>query len=242
MNTNTNSEPVKGSDTPTGAPTPQVGLNGQRPLPSAAESVFEQALRARDEQASRPVVRVTKKPSRIKPTTKVKGWFRCHEAVYGPIWIFLPKDEDGFSDEPVFVMPGLAMDLRNESTAFFNAIREVMGYLVYTRGGAHYLVLVPQPDESTGRLHPAIAQKLDALEEARSVWKRLDWDKARREFDDMTATDLAVAPEWPADISEAAILARAFGERNVIRDTNDPILRLFRQSFRISPCPANPAR
>jgi hypothetical protein len=75
--------------------------------------VFEKALRARDEQASRPVVRVTKKPSRIRPTTKVKGWFRCHEAMYGPIWIFLPKDEDGFSDEPVFVMPDLAKELRN---------------------------------------------------------------------------------------------------------------------------------
>jgi hypothetical protein len=213
-------------------PQPPIGPNGQAvpPFPAAVESVFELALRARDERASRPVVRVTKKPSGIKPTTKVKGWFRCHEAMYGPIWIFLPKDEDGFSDEPAFVMPGLAEDLRDESTAFFNAIREMMAYLVYTRGGAHYLVLIPQPDESTGRHHSAIAQKLDALEEARFVWKRLDWDKARRQFDDMTATDLAVVPEWPADISEAAIMSRAFGERNVIRDANDPILRLFRQN------------
>ena len=214
-------------------PQPLLGANGQGkppPIPPAAESVFERAIRARDEQAARPVVRVTKKPSRIKPTTKVKGWFRCHEAMYGPLWIFLPKDEDGFSDEPVFVMPDLAEELRAESTAFFNAIREVTGYLVYTRGGAHYFVLVPCPDESTGRLHSAIEQKLDALEEARFVWKRIDWNKAQREFDDMTAADLAVEPVWPADVSEEAILSRTFGERNVIKETNDPILRLYRQN------------
>ena len=199
-------------------PHPHPGSNGQGPLPAAAESVFERALRARNERASRAVVRVTKKPARIRPTTKVKGWFRCHQTVYGPIWIFLPKDEDGFSDEPVFVMPGLAEELRDEGRAFFNAIREVMGYLVYTLGGALYLVLVPLPDPSTGRHHSVIARKIEALEEARAVWKRLDWDKERREYDDMTATDLAVVPEWPDDISEAAILARAFGERNVIRD------------------------
>jgi hypothetical protein len=117
-----------------------------------------------------------------------------------------------------------------ESTAFFNAIREVMGYLVYTRGGAYYLVLVPLPDENTGRLHSAVEQKLDALEQARFVWKRIDWNKAQREFDDLTATDLAIEPEWPADVSEAAIMSRTFGERNVLQDTNDPILKLFRQN------------
>jgi hypothetical protein len=227
-----NTEPTgdKPHKKPTGAPPPHGGANGQGPIPAAAESVFEKALRARDEQASRPVVRVTKKPSRIRPTTKVKGWFRCHEAMYGPIWIFLPKDEDGFSDEPVFVMPDLALELRKESTAFLNAIREVMGYLVYTRGGAYYLVLVPTPDESTGRLHSAIEQKLDALEQARFVWKRIDWNKAQREFDDLTATDLSTVPEWPDDVSEASIMARAFGERNVLLDTNDPVLKLFRQN------------
>jgi hypothetical protein len=117
-----------------------------------------------------------------------------------------------------------------ESTAFFNAIREVMGYLVYTRGGAYYLVLVPLPDENTGRLHSAVEQKLDALEQARFVWKRIDWNKAQREFDDLTATDRAIEPEWPADVSEAAIMSRTFGERNVLQDTNDPILKLFRQN------------
>jgi hypothetical protein len=209
---------------------PHPGSNGQGPLPAAAESVFERALRARNDRAARPVVRVTKAPSRIRPTTKVKGWFRCHEAMFGPNWIFLPKDEGGFSDEPVFVMPDLAEELRAESTAFFNAIREVMGYLVYTMGGAHYLVLVPLPDPTTGRLHSAIEQKIDALEQARYVWKRIDWNKALREFDDLTATDLSTVPEWPNDVSEAAILARAFGERNVIRASDDPLLRLFRQS------------
>jgi hypothetical protein len=209
---------------------PHPGSNGQGPLPAAAESLFERALRARNDRAARPVVRVTKAPSRIRPTTKVKGWFRCHEAMFGPNWIFLPKDEGGFSDEPVFVMPDLAEELRAESTAFFNAIREVMGYLVYTMGGAHYLVLVPLPDPTTGRLHSAIEQKIDALEQARYVWKRIDWNKALREFDDLTATDLSTVPEWPNDVSEAAILARAFGERNVIRASDDPLLRLFRQS------------
>jgi hypothetical protein len=211
-------------------PHPHPGSNGQGPLPAAAESVFERALRARNDRAARPVVRVTKAPSRIRPTTKVKGWFRCHEAMFGPNWIFLPKDEGGFSDEPVFVMPDLAEELRAESTAFFNAIREVMGYLVYTMGGAHYLVLVPLPDPTTGRLHSAIEQKIDALEQARYVWKRIDWNKALREFDDLTATDLSTVPEWPNDVSEAAILSRAFGERNVIRASDDPLLRLFRQS------------
>jgi hypothetical protein len=50
-------------------PQPPIGSNGQGkppPIPPAAESVFERAIRARDEQAARPVVRVTKKPSRIK--------------------------------------------------------------------------------------------------------------------------------------------------------------------------------
>jgi hypothetical protein len=67
-------------------------------------------------------------------------------------------------------MPDLAEELRAESTAFFNAIREVMRYLVYTMGGAHYLVLVPLPDPTTGRLHSAIEQKIDALEQARFVY------------------------------------------------------------------------
>lgn len=195
---------------------------------AAAESVFELALRARNERAARPTSRVTKAPSRIRPTTKIKGWFRCHDAIYGPIDIFNPKDESGFSDEPVFMMPNLADELRAEGSQFQNAIKEVMGYLVYTMGGALYLVLVPLPDPATGRHHSANEQKIDALEAGRREWKRLDWNKDQRQYDDFTAVSMAIEPEWPEDVSELSILTRAFGERNVIKDKDDPLISKFR--------------
>jgi len=194
----------------------------------AAESVFELALRARNERAARPVARVVRAPSRIRPTTRIKGWFRTHEAVYGPIFIFDPKDEGSFSEDPVFVMPDLADELRAEGTQFLNAIREVMGYLTYTEGGALYLVLVPLPDPTTGRRHPVNEQKIEALEAARHQWKRLDWNKDQRQYDDLTAPDKTDEPEWPEDVSEVAILTRAFGERNVIKDRDDPLIAKFR--------------
>ncbi len=193
-----------------------------------AESVFELALRARNERAARPTTRVARAPSRIRPTTKIKGWFRCHEALYGPFFIFNPKDEGGFSDEPVFVMPDLADELRAEGSQFQNAVREVMGYLAYTMGGALYFVLVPLPDPATGRHHPVNEQKIEALEAARHQWKRLDWNKDQRQYDDLTAPDKTDEPEWPEDVSEVAILTRAFGERNVIKDRDDPLIAKFR--------------
>ena len=199
-----------------------------QPAKAATESVFELALRARNERAARPTSRVTKAPSRIRPTTKIKGWFRCHEGIYGPLDIFIPKDEGGFSDEPVFVMPNLADELRAEGSQFQNAIKEVMGYLVYTMGGALYLVLVPLPDPATGRHHSANEQKMDALEAARREWKRLDWNKDQRQYDDLTATGMTTEPEWPEDVSELSILTRAFGERNVIKDKDDPLILKFR--------------
>ena len=197
-------------------------------LSDAAEGVFELAIRARNERAARPIMRAVKGPSRIRPTTKIKGWFRCHEMTYGPIDIFHPKDEGGFSDDPVFVMPHLAEELRREGSHFENAIREFWGYLVYTRGGALFLVLIPLPDPETGRHHSATEQKLDALADSRTKWKRLDWNKLRREFDDYESEEPLEEPEWPEDVSELAILKRAFGERNVIKDSNDPILAKFR--------------
>ena len=72
-------------------------------------------------------------------------------------------------------------------TAFQIAIKEYQGHLVFTRGGALSLVLVPLPDPATGRHHPATEQKLDALLEARVHWKRLDWNRDTRQFDDLTA-------------------------------------------------------
>ena len=194
----------------------------------SAQSVFELALQARNERATRPTTRVTKAPSRIRPTAKIKGWFRSHEVIYGPIDIFNPKDEGGFSDEPVFVMPSLADELRAEGSHFQNAIKEVMGYLVHTMGGALYLVLVPLPDPATGRHHSANEQKIDALEAARREWKRLDWNKDLRQYDDLTAIGMTTEPEWPEDVSELSILTRAFGERNVIKDKDDPLILKFR--------------
>jgi hypothetical protein len=202
----------------------EAGAGGK----AAAESVFEKALRARNERATRPTARVAKAPSRIRPTTKIKGWFRSHSAIYGPIDIFHPKDEGGFSDDPVFIVPDLADELRAEGGQLTNAIREVMGYLVYTMGGALYLVLVPLPDPATGRHHPAHEQKIAALEAARHEWKRIDWNKVQGEFDDLTAIGMTAEPKWPEDVSEVAILSRAFGERNVIKDRNDPLLIKFR--------------
>lgn len=195
---------------------------------AATESVFELALRARNERAARPTARVAKAPSRIRPTTKIKGWFRTHDAIYGPVQIFHPKDEGGFSEDPIFIMPGLADELRAEGPQFQNAIRDVTGYLACTMGGALYLVLTPLPDPATGRNHPAIEQKIDALEAARRDWKRLDWNREERQFDDLTAVGIAAEPKWPEDVSEVAILTRAFGERNVIQSLDDPLLVKFR--------------
>lgn len=196
---------------------------------AATESLFEAALRARNERAARPTTRVAKAPSRIRPTTKIKGWFRSHpEALYGPFDIFDPKDDGGFSDEPVFVMPHLADELRDEGSLFQNAIREVTGYLIYTMGGALSLVMVPLPDPATGRYHSAIEQKIEALEAARRDWKRLDWNKAERQYDDLTAIEMTTEPNWPDDVSELSILTRAFGERNVIKNRDDPLIVKFR--------------
>jgi hypothetical protein len=213
-------EPAAAGETPIDAPT--------APCIDAAESVFARAIRARDDRAGRPVMRISKAPTRIRPTTKLKGWFRCHPRIFGPIFVFNPKDEAGFDGEPVFVMPEIADELRDEGTAFQNAIREYVGHLVFTRGGALSLVLVPLPDPATGRHHEATEQKLVALNEAVKVWKRLDWNKDTRQFDDLTTLDYHADPEWPEDISEVAILRRSFGERNVIRDVNDPLIRRFR--------------
>jgi len=71
-------------------------------------------------------------------------------------------------------------------------------------------------------------QKIDALEQARSEWKRLDWNKEERQYDDLTAQGINAEPKWPDDVSPASILSRAFGERNVIKDRNDPLLVKFR--------------
>jgi hypothetical protein len=113
-----------------------TALESGEALKAASENVFELTLRARNERASRPIARAVRAPSRIRPTTKINGWFRCHDTVYGPISIFNPKNEGGFSDEPVFVMPDLADELLAEGSQFENAIKEVMGYLAYTVGGA----------------------------------------------------------------------------------------------------------
>ena len=206
---------------------PNKPINGAEPGP--VENLFQQALRARNELASRPTSRVVKAPSRIKPTTKVKGWFHTHPVVQiGPIDVFNPKDEGGFSDDPVFMLPDLAAELRGESSQFENVIREVLGYLVATRAGALYLVLVPLPDAATGRHHPAVEQKIDALEAARTGWKRLEWNKEERQYDDYTAQESVADPKWPEDVSEVSILSRSFGERNVIKTRDDPLLVKFR--------------
>lgn len=195
----------------------------------ALENVFERALRAKSEHQANTTTRVTKAPSRIKPTSKIKGWFRSHpDFILPAIDIFDPKDEGGSSDEPTFVLPNLAEELRSESSQFENAIKEVSGHLVCTMGGALYLVLVPLPDLTTGRLHPANEQKLDALEQGRFEWKRLDWNKDVKQYDDYTAQGITKEPKWPDDVSQASILARAFGERNVIKDRDDPLLVKFR--------------
>ena len=197
--------------------------------PADGESIFHRALRAKNDRVGDATTRVTKVPSRIKPTNKIKGWFRVHRHFFLPaIYIFDPKDDGGFSDEPIFIMPDLAEELRSESSQFENAIKEVSGHLVCTMSGAMYLVLVPLPDPTTGRLHPANEQKLDALEQARFEWKRLDWNKDVKQYDDYTAHGITTEPKWPDDVSPASILGRAFGERNVIKDRNDPLLVKFR--------------
>lgn len=205
-----------------------ASLGGENAEASGSESIFERAMRARNERAVRPTARVVKAPARIRPTMAIKGWFRSHPNEYGPVSIFNPKDEGGFSNEPIFVMPDLADELRAESVQFQNAIKDMMGHLVYTRGGALGLVLIPLPDPVTGRHHPAHEQKIEALAAARNAWKRLDWNGSLRQFDDLTAPDLSDEPEWPEDVSEIAILTRAFGERNVIKDIDDPLLKKFR--------------
>ncbi len=198
-------------------------------IPAAAENIFEKALRAKNERAMMPTSRVVKTPSRIKPTTKIKGWFRCHPTVLiGPIDVFYPKDEDGLGDEPIFVYPDLATELRLKNTAFENAIREMVCYLVATKGGALYLFLATVPDPTTGRHHPAIEQKIDAVEAARTQWKRLEWSKTDRQFEEFTALGEIAEPVWPEDVSDVAILTRAFGERNVIKRDDDPLLIKFR--------------
>ena len=197
--------------------------------PAKAENVFEKALRAKNERAMTPASRVVKTPARIKPTMKIKGWFRSHPTVLiGPIDIFHPKEEGSFSEEPVFILPELADDLRSESTAFENAIREVHCYLVATQAGALYLFLAPVPDPTTGRHHRAIEQKIDAVEASRNQWKRLEWSKTDSQFEDYTAVGEIAEPKWPEDVSDAAILLRAFGERNVIKSNDDPLLIKFR--------------
>lgn len=186
------------------------------------------ALRARDERAARPVMRVVKAPQKIRPSMRIRGWFRCHPNIYGPISIFAPKDEAGFDPEPVFVMPDIADELRAENTAFENAVREYDARLLFMRGGALILLLLPCPSLATGRPHKATVQKLDACAEAVDQWKRLDWNEALKEFDDMTGIEMEGEPEWPDDVSEVAILSRAFGERNVIQSVNDQMIRKFR--------------
>ena len=197
--------------------------------PGPVENLFQQALRARNELASSPTARVTKAPSRIKPTKKIKGWFHTHpDVLIGPIDIFDPKEEGAYSDDPVFILPELAAELRAESSQFENAIREVCGYLVVTRAGALYLVLVPLPDAATGRYHPTVEQKIDALEAARTRWKRLEWNKDEHQYEEYTAKEDVANPKWPEDVSAVSILTRAFGERNVIKHRDDPLLVKFR--------------
>ncbi len=194
-----------------------------------AESVFELALRAKAERLANPIVRVTKAPASIKPTSKIKGWFRTHSsAPLGPIDVFHPKDEAGFSDEPIFVFPNVADELRASGSQFENAVREMFGYLVSTTGGAMYLVLVPVADPATGRHHSAVAQKVEAFEAAKFEWKRLEWNKNERQYDDLTAVAMTTEPKWPEDVSPPSILTRAFGERNVIKSVNDPLIVKFR--------------
>jgi len=195
----------------------------------AAENIFELALRAKSSQALNNSSRVTKTPSRIKPTKRIKGWFKTHPTVLiGPIDIFSPGEDGGFDDDPIFILPELASELRMESTAFENAIKEVTCYLVATKAGALYLFLAPLPDPATGRYHSAVEQKIDAVEAARTQWKRLEWSKTELQFEDYTALGELPEPKWPDDVSHASILSRTFGERNIIRDRNDPLLIKFR--------------
>jgi hypothetical protein len=198
--------------------------------PAEAENVFEKALRAKNERAMMPVSRVVKKPTRIKPTRKsIKGWFRCHPTfLIHSIDVFQPKEEGVFSDEPIFILPDLAAELRLESTAFENAIHEVNCYLVATKSGTLHLFLAPLPDPVSGRHHAAVEQKIDAVEAARTRWMRLEWNKTDLQFDIYTAEGEIAEPKWPEDISDAGILLRAFGARNVIKSNDDPLLIKFR--------------
>ena len=202
---------------------------GETTIPPMTESIFELALRAKSDQALNPAARVVKAPSRIRPIKRIKGWFRTHPTVLiGPIDIFDPKDDGISADEPTFILPELANELRQENTAFENAVREVVGYLVATKGGALCLFLAPVPDPTTGRHHSAVEQKIDAVEAARTQWKRLEWSKTDLQFEDYTAIGEIAEPKWPEDVSAASILTRAFGERNVIKHRDDPLLIKFR--------------
>ena len=125
-----------------------------------AESVFEMALRARNERAARPTVRVAKAPSRIRPTMRIKGWFWIHTALYGPIPIFHPKDEGGFSDEPLFIMPDVADELCTEGSLFENAIKEHMGYLAYTMGAPFFSFSFHSLIPRQGVIIPLLSRRL----------------------------------------------------------------------------------
>jgi len=208
-------------------PIPETSAN-TTPEIKAVESIFERALKAKNEEQNTST-RIVKAPSRIRPAQKIKGWYCIHHSSpFGPIDVFAPKDEGGMSDDAIFILPDLANELRMESTAFENAIREVNCYLVATKGGALILFLAPLPDPTTGRYHPAVEQKIDAVESARSQWKRLEWSKGDLQYEDYTAIAEFVEPKWPEDVSPASILKRTFGERNVIKHRDDPILVKFR--------------
>ena len=208
-------------------PIPETSAN-TTPEIKAVESIFERALKAKNEDQNTST-RIVKAPSRIRPAQKIKGWYCTHPASpFGPIDVFAPKDEGGMPDDAIFILPDLANELRMESTAFENAIREVNCYLVATKGGALILFLAPLPDPTTGRYHSAVEQKIDAVESARSQWKRLEWSKGDLQYEDYTAIGEFVEPKWPEDVSPASILNRTFGERNVIKHRDDPILVKFR--------------
>jgi hypothetical protein len=124
----------------------------------------------------------------------------------------------------MFVMPDVAEQMWGDDGGAF---RIMTGYLTVTRGGAYYLFLVPEADE-TGMLHEASEDKHQACLEAMKHWTRLDWDKGAGAYDIKHAEGISGEPKWPERIDAASILEQAFGPRGVIRALDDAVLRRYR--------------
>ena len=208
-----------------GTPEPETAQEGADAAPGPAreappEDIFDLAAHARKTGQGATGPTIKRKPTAIKPVTKLRPWFRVHpQGIYRNLDIFMDPNSEEIEKKPHYVVPALADEMYG-----VDGLRKFTGYLIVTVNGTTQLFLVPEADEE-GRNHDANEDKHEACEQALTEWTRLVWRKEEKQYQIMSADWPGRKPKWPPELDEASVLRRAF-KKAVVTDTDHPLVKL----------------